>query len=79
MYERRRPIANDPLERAIAERSRRTDSTADNVLEEMATVGFSRITDYANEDEDGGIKGKSSREVQPDSSRPSGMDPATAP
>src|SRR5205814_2030389 len=44
------PVIRSNIDAAMAARAERTRITADRVLRELATVGFSRIADYAVDD-----------------------------
>lgn len=46
----------EEIQRAMAERSARTEITQDRVLQELAAIGFSRTTDFVKITQDGYVK-----------------------
>lgn len=55
----------EAIAKAQAERSKRTGVTADRVLQELAKLAFSKMSDFAEWDEDG-VSFKSSDKLSPD-------------
>ena len=64
-----KPDIKEAVEKAMKERSERTEITQDMVLKELATFGFANIQDYIKHSKDGLIIFKSIDDVPEDAAR----------